>query len=126
MVYMGSKARIAKHIAPIINKLITDNEITKYVEPFVGGANMIEYIKCETRIGNDSNKYLIAMWQRLQAGWKPMRLKEMVESRLKENETMDLFDKEQANRFYNELKEDFKNNVVGKDIFDLFYESKKE
>ena len=126
MVYMGSKKRLQKHIAPIINKMIEDNDIKKYVEPFCGGCNMIEAIKCETRIGNDSNKYLIAMWQRLQAGWEPMTLEEMVKSRLKPGEVMDLFDKEQANRFYNELKADFKANVVGKDIFDPFYEVEED
>ena len=78
---------------------------------------MIEAIVCDTRIGNDMNKYLIAMWQRLQAGWIPMTLEEMVQSRLKEDEVMDLFDKEQANRFYNEIKYDYINNVRGKDIF---------
>ena len=35
--YMGSKSRIAKYIVPIIQKYIDDNEVTKYVEPFVGG-----------------------------------------------------------------------------------------
>jgi site-specific DNA-adenine methylase len=120
MVYLGSKKRIQKDIAPIINKLIKDNDIKKYVEPFVGGANMIEAIECDTRIGNDANKYLIAMWQRLQAGWVPMTLEEMVKSRLNPGETMDLFDKEQANRFYNELKADYLANVKGKDIFDIF------
>jgi len=123
MVYMGSKKRLQKHITPIINKLIKDNDIKKYVEPFVGGANMIETIECDLRVGNDSNKYLIAMWQRLQAGWIPMTLEEMVQSRLKPGEVMDLFDKEMANRFYNELKADFKANVQGKDIFDPFYEN---
>jgi len=117
-----SKKRLQKFIGPIINKMIADNDIKKYVEPFVGGANMIEVIVCDTRIGNDSNKYLIAMWQRLQAGWEPMTLEEMVKSRLKPGEVMDLFDKEQANRFYNELKADYKANVVGRDIFDPFYE----
>ena len=120
---MGSKKRLQKHITPIINKLIKDNDIKKYVEPFVGGANMIETIECDLRVGNDSNKYLIAMWQRLQAGWIPMTLEEMVQSRLKPGEVMDLFDKEMANRFYNELKADFKANVQGKDIFDPFYEN---
>jgi len=123
---MGSKKRLQSDIAPIINKLIKDNEITTYIEPFVGGANMIEAIECDTRIGNDSNKYLIAMWQRLQAGWVPMTLEEMVESRLKPGEVMDLFDKEQANRFYNELKQDYLANAQGKDIFDPFYEISDE
>ena len=117
MVYQGSKARLAKDIAPIINKLIKDNNIEKYVEPFVGGANMIQHIECDLRVGDDMSRYDIAMWHRLQAGWIPPTIEEVVQSRLKKDEVMDLFDKEQANRFYNELKYDFKNNVVSKDIF---------
>ena len=50
---MGSKKRLQKHIGPILNKLIKDNDIKKYVEPCVGGANMIEVIECDLRVGND-------------------------------------------------------------------------
>ena len=32
---------------------------------------MIDKIKCETRIGNDIHKELIAMWNKLQNGWIP-------------------------------------------------------
>ncbi len=50
---MGSKARIAKHILPIILKDRKDGQW--YVEPFVGGANLIEEktgvnFKCKQRI----------------------------------------------------------------------------
>ena len=34
---MGSKSRIAKYIVPIIQKYINENDITMYIEPFVGG-----------------------------------------------------------------------------------------
>ena len=47
MRYMGSKKRLQNDIAPIINKLIEDNDIHTYIEPFVGGANMMEAIVCE-------------------------------------------------------------------------------
>ena len=69
--YMGSKARLSKDIAPIINQLIKKYNIETYLEPFVGGANVIEHIKCKNKIGSDNNEYLIDMWQSLQAGWKP-------------------------------------------------------
>jgi DNA adenine methylase len=53
MKYMGSKARIAKHILPIILKDRKEGQC--YVEPFVGGANMID--KADGwRIGADFNK----------------------------------------------------------------------
>lgn len=69
---MGSKARIAKYIAPIINELIVKNSIDTYIEPFVGGANMIEHIVCNKKYGFDSNKYLIAFWRAIQGGWNPL------------------------------------------------------
>jgi len=71
MKYVGSKARLSKNIAPIINKLISENNINTYIEPFVGGANLIQYIKCKDKIGSDINEYLINMWQSLQNGWLP-------------------------------------------------------
>lgn len=60
MKYMGSKARIAKHILPIILK--DRKEGQWYVEPFVGGANMIDKVDGD-RIGADVNPYLIAILQ---------------------------------------------------------------
>lgn len=62
---------MSKDIAPIINDLITKNNIDTYVEPFVGGANMIDKINCKNRIGYDNNKYLIALWNALQNGYEP-------------------------------------------------------
>ena len=35
--YVGSKARIAKDIVPIIQKCIDENAVNRYIEPFVGG-----------------------------------------------------------------------------------------
>ena len=56
MKYMGSKNRIAKHILPIMLK---DRKEGQYwVEPFVGGANMIDKVT-GNRIGADFNGYLI-------------------------------------------------------------------
>jgi DNA adenine methylase len=68
MKYMGSKARIAKEILPIILKGRKEGQF--YVEPFVGGANIIDKVD-GNRIGADNNKYLIAMWKELQNGWIP-------------------------------------------------------
>lgn len=65
MVYMGSKARFAKYILPIILKDREPNQY--YVEPFVGGCNMIDKVS-GNRIGSDKNKYLIALWKGLQGG----------------------------------------------------------
>lgn len=68
MKYMGSKSRIAKHIVPIIQKYIDDYRVEKYVEPFVGGANVIDKIQCGEKYGYDKNKYLIALLKRVQNG----------------------------------------------------------
>jgi len=70
MKYMGSKARIAKEILPIILKGRESNQ--HYVEPFVGGANCIDKVGGK-RIGSDSNEYLIAMFKSLQDGWLPRK-----------------------------------------------------
>lgn len=66
MVYMGSKNRIAKELIPIITKYLTKDRW--YVEPFVGGANMIDKVRHDKRIANDYNKYLIALFKALQQG----------------------------------------------------------
>ena len=68
MKYMGSKSRIAKYIVPIIQEYIDKNNIQTYWEPFVGGANIIDKVKCPRRIGSDKNPYLIALLQRVQSG----------------------------------------------------------
>lgn len=74
MKYMGSKNRIANDILPIIQGYIDKNNIDTYIEPFVGGANVIDKIKCQNRIGTDKNKYLIALLKRVAEG------KELLES----------------------------------------------
>lgn len=71
MKYVGSKNKISKYIAPILQKLIDDNNVSVYYEPMCGGLNMIDKIKCKYRIGNDIHPELIAMWKALQSGWKP-------------------------------------------------------
>ena len=53
---MGSKNRIAKYILPIMLKYRKDKQW--WVEPFVGGANIIDKVD-GNRIGSDSNPYLI-------------------------------------------------------------------
>ena len=63
MVYMGSKNKYAKDIVPILQKCIDDNNITLYIEPFVGGANIIDKIKCKERYGFDRSDTLIALLQ---------------------------------------------------------------
>ena len=56
MKYMGSKRRIAKEILPL---MLAEREIGQFwVEPFVGGGNMIDKVT-GNRIGSDVNPYTI-------------------------------------------------------------------
>lgn len=66
MKYMGSKARLAKYIVPIIQNEIDKHGSIYYLEPFVGGANIIDKIQCQNKIGYDINKYLIALLKQTQ------------------------------------------------------------
>ena len=91
MKYMGSKSRIAKYIVPILQKCIDDHGITKYIEPFVGGANVIDKIRCKHRIGCDINPYLIGL------------LKHVA------NEKEDCLLDEVTREFYSEIRANYKN-----------------
>lgn len=68
MIYVGSKNRLSKQITPIIQKYIDKlgDSCKGYWEPFVGGANMIDKIKCDNKYGSDTHKYLIALLQHIQ------------------------------------------------------------
>lgn len=65
MRYLGSKNRISKELVPIIQSYITED--TKgYIEPFVGGGNIIDKIKCQNKYGSDIHKQLIALHKHIQ------------------------------------------------------------
>lgn len=68
MKYMGSKARIAKFIVPIIQQKIDESGKRIYIEPFAGGCNVIDKVKAERRIASDKNRYLVALFEHLQEG----------------------------------------------------------
>lgn len=60
MKYMGSKNRIAKHLLPIMVEAADNAGITTWVEPFVGGGNMIDKVPDKfKRIGYDFNEHVI-------------------------------------------------------------------
>lgn len=72
MKYMGSKRRIAKYILPIMLKKAEERNIITWVEPFVGGANMIDKVPINfKRIGYDINEYLIEFFNEVKLGWIP-------------------------------------------------------
>ena len=69
MRYMGSKARHAAAIMPI---LMRDHDPDKwYVEPFVGGGNMIASCPARLRHGNDTATYAVTLLEALSQGWTP-------------------------------------------------------
>lgn len=68
MQYMGSKAAIAHKLLPFMLTHRADG--MPWVEPFVGGANMIDKVG-GIRIGCDTHKYLIALLYAVQNGWTP-------------------------------------------------------
>lgn len=95
MKYMGSKNRISKEILPIILK--DRKEEQYYIEPFVGGFNLIDKVK-GNRIANDKNKYLIEMWKGIQKNKeRPYKI------------TKDMYDKarkdyrNKENKYYNDF-----------------------
>lgn len=59
MVYQGSKNRLAKYLVPIIQDYIDNYLFDTYIEFFVGGANLIDKIQCNKRIGYDINENVI-------------------------------------------------------------------
>lgn len=78
MKYMGSKSKYANDILDAIKHEMVGFEpfshiyYENWVEPFVGGANMIDKVpKSFKRIGNDINVHLIEMFRSLQKGWTP-------------------------------------------------------
>ena len=60
MRYSGSKAKIAKYIIPLIMKELKPGNA--YIEPFVGGCNVIDKVDWDWKIGYDINRYVISMW----------------------------------------------------------------
>lgn len=71
MKYLGSKARIANDILPIMLNGMKAGDT--FVDAFCGGCNLLDKVPdMFHRTGNDKNKYLIAMWVRLTYyGWNP-------------------------------------------------------
>ena len=65
MKYMGSKSRIIKDIAPIIQSYIDSSKKKFYYEPFCGGCNVIDHIRADKKFAADNQKYLIALYQNL-------------------------------------------------------------
>lgn len=68
MRFLGGKAKIARRILDAVLKDRAPNQL--YVEPFVGGCNVIDKAT-GPRWGNDTDAELINMWIAVQQGWEP-------------------------------------------------------
>lgn len=75
---MGSKARLAKHILKFIQEALLNKPNSVYVEPFMGGCNILSQVDHPLKIGMDNNSYLVRLWQSLRDGEfiPPMKLTE--------------------------------------------------
>ena len=91
MIYQGNKARLRKYIIPVLQKCIDENNITCYIEPFLGGANVIDHIKCDCRIGSDNNSELIALL-----------------NYMKQDESLSIFPKDCTFEYYKDVRENRK------------------
>lgn len=65
MKYVGSKSRFADEL---IEVMFAEGTPKRYIEPFVGGCNVMDKVDHPDRVGVDINPYLIAMWKCLQDG----------------------------------------------------------
>lgn len=63
MKYVGSKNKLAKYIVPILQRIIDSNGIQKYIEPFCGGCNVIDKIKCNKLIAYDNDVIPISIFK---------------------------------------------------------------
>ena len=84
MQYVGSKNRLSKELVPIIQSYITAD--TKgYLEPFVGGANIIDKIECNNKIGVDVHEELIELLKYAQQNELPETISEEEYNEVKNN-----------------------------------------
>lgn len=69
MRYMGSKARHAKHIVPFL--MDGHDPQAWYIEPFMGGGNMLSNVPVRYKWGNDTAEYAVALLEAVSKGWEP-------------------------------------------------------
>lgn len=66
MQYLGGKGRLARKFAPILQKPLVSG--ARFIEPFVGGFNLVPYVQPDWAICNDNHAGLIRMYQAVQSG----------------------------------------------------------
>lgn len=87
MQYFGGKAKVSKYIVPYLESVRKENQV--FLEPFVGGANIISKMSGE-RLAYDLNEYLIEMYRGVQKGYElPDELSEESYKYIKSNKDKD-------------------------------------
>lgn len=89
MKYIGSKQRLSKQLVPIIQSYITDKTVS-YIEPFVGGANVIDKVKHDNKIGFDYDELPIDIFN----NYKDKNIGEQLPERLEKEHYYDVRDNE--------------------------------
>lgn len=76
MIYMGSKARIAKDILKVMQPDI--DKTGCFVDMFCGGGNLLQFVNAKRIIANDINEYTVAYLSKLYVDydWLPKNNKE--------------------------------------------------
>lgn len=82
MQYLGGKSRLAKQLAPHIDKALESTQ-GRYWEPFVGGFNLVPALaRAKNILCSDQDAALITLYRSLKEGWQPP--KELSEQRYKQ------------------------------------------
>ena len=69
MQYLGGKSRLVKRLLPYIEAELARPGVTAYVEPFMGGGNVLCALRTPLpKFGSDAHPELMALWQHLQDG----------------------------------------------------------
>jgi DNA adenine methylase len=86
MKYMGGKHRLAKYIAKIIEELMVKHGSTRYVEPFMGSANVAAAVNFDNMLLSDICPYIVSVYQEAYKGRQfPTELSAEEHKRIKEN-----------------------------------------
>ncbi len=64
MVYMGSKKKYVKYIAPKLQFIIEQYDCPLFIDMMCGGCNVIDHIDCEYRLALDKNEQLIDLYNK--------------------------------------------------------------
>lgn len=93
MQYLGGKSKLAKHIAPFLVKALDEIPSRTFVEPFVGGFNIVPALtpRPEVIICNDAHPGLRPLYEAVRDGWDPPKeLDEPTYHALRANWTWDM------------------------------------